>query len=49
MAELCPEALGHVSNAMQKACAGKMDKIIDSLQPKSNEEIRGEIPVYVAE
>ena len=49
MAELCLDALGPVSNAMQKACAGKMGKMVDNLQPKSNEEIRGEIPVDVAE
>ena len=39
MAELCPDALGHVSNAMQKPCAGKMDKMIDSLQPKSKQKL----------
>ena len=49
MTELCPDALGHVSNAMQKTCAGKMIKMIDNLQPKAEVEMRGEIPVDVAE
>ena len=35
---------GHVSNAMRKDCAEKMGKMIDSLQPKTDEEMRGEIP-----